>query len=307
MKTRSLYFNITAAMLLLVFSGCSTANVAQSQPDETASITYQTFYDELSPYGTWIDYPGYGHVWNPHLEGDFRPYATNGYWNYTNEGWAWASNYNWGWAPFHYGRWIYDDMYGWLWIPGYDWSPAWVTWGYVDNYYAWAPLMPGVNVGIGFSSWRPHDFYWNVCGRDHIYDRNIGAEIQRPDVTRNITNRISIINNFNTTNIHNYYAKGPDVAEVEKFTNRKITPVNIKEAPHISDIKHGDNELRMYRPKVQTPQPTEFRKVQDAKPLTEKADWPSRQQTEQRNNIDHLPVQRSLPAPVMNNTNRKRR
>jgi hypothetical protein len=33
------------------------------EPDTT--VSYQTFYDELSPYGKWVDYPGYGYVWSP--------------------------------------------------------------------------------------------------------------------------------------------------------------------------------------------------------------------------------------------------
>src|SRR5690606_14132656 len=120
----------------------------------SATITYQTFYDELSPYGNWIEYPGYEHVWSPNVEGDFRPYLTNGNWEYTTDGWAWASNYDWGWAPFHYGRWLYEPSYGWLWVPGYEWSPAWVTWGEVDGFYAWAPLYPGVNMGYEYNDWR---------------------------------------------------------------------------------------------------------------------------------------------------------
>ena len=38
------------------------------------STTYQTFYDDVSPYGNRIDYPGYGNVWQPAIDGDFRPY-----------------------------------------------------------------------------------------------------------------------------------------------------------------------------------------------------------------------------------------
>ncbi len=301
MKRKIINYGLAVTLLMTVCAGCSSANnTLQSAPGTPGDITYQTFYDELSPFGTWIDYPGYGHVWNPRLADGFRPYATNGYWNYSNEGWAWASNYSWGWAPFHYGRWIYDDMYGWLWVPGYDWSPAWVTWGYVDDYYAWAPLMPDVNVGIGFGSWRPHGFYWNVCSRDHIYDRDIEHVIQRPENVRNITNRISIINNFNTTNIHKlYYSKGPELGDVQKYTNHKIEPVSIKEVNHIKDAKHEGNELRVYRPAVKNPQPAEFRKVEAAKPVHEKDDWPSRQQNEQRTNIDRLPVQRTMNSPAM--------
>ncbi|HEY5408816.1 MAG TPA: DUF6600 domain-containing protein, partial [Ginsengibacter sp.] len=78
----------------LLLAGCfSTSTISQSGTDEP--VTYQTFYDGLSPYGTWMDYPEYGHVWSPGMDGDFRPYDTNGHWAYTNDGWAWASDYAW--------------------------------------------------------------------------------------------------------------------------------------------------------------------------------------------------------------------
>ena len=86
--------------MLPAFFVLSCSNPMPEQTNTSGSITYQTFYDELSPYGTWIDYPGYGHVWNPKLEANFRPYVTAGNWIYSNEGWAWSSNYAWGWAPF---------------------------------------------------------------------------------------------------------------------------------------------------------------------------------------------------------------
>lgn len=285
-----------------MFSGCAaSSNTAQTQAPAPADITYQTFYDELSPYGTWIDYPGYGHVWNPGVTGDFRPYATNGYWLYSTEGWAWQSNYNWGWAPFHYGRWLYDDMYGWLWVPGYDWSPAWVTWGSVDNYYAWAPLMPEVNLRLQYSSWMPHAYYWNICGRDHIYDRNIGDVIQKPERNSSFANRISIINNFNTTHVNNlYYSKGPDVYDVEKYTNRKIEPVAIKEVNNINQVKHEGNQVNIFRPKVQNPQPREFRKVEnnEVKPLRSDGEWPSKERSEQTINVERLSRQNTTIAPA---------
>src|SRR3546814_40389 len=113
-----------------------------------ASISFQTFYDELSPYGSWIDDPDYGYVWIPDVEQDFHPYATRGHWVTTSYGNTWVSDYNWGWAPFHYGRWKYDDYYGWMWVPGYEWGPAWVSWRSGGDYYGWAPLQPGISIGI---------------------------------------------------------------------------------------------------------------------------------------------------------------
>ncbi|MCK9205343.1 MAG: hypothetical protein M0P58_13055, partial [Bacteroidales bacterium] len=95
------------------------------------TISVQTFYDELSPYGDWIYTPEYGYAWRPYIDcaEDFRPYATRGNWANTDLGWNWVSDYRWGWATFHYGRWFFDDYLGWMWIPGYEWAPAWVTWG----------------------------------------------------------------------------------------------------------------------------------------------------------------------------------
>src|ERR1700761_3544443 len=122
--------------------------------------TDQVFYDELSPYGNWIDYPDYGYVWQPNVDPDFRPYDTNGNWVYSDAGWTWVSGYSWGWAPFHYGRWFYDGSYGWLWQPGNEWAPAWVTWGQSGDYYGWAALPPNVGVGSG-DVWRPGVRDWS--------------------------------------------------------------------------------------------------------------------------------------------------
>src|SRR5579883_2551035 len=88
---------------------------ASAQPG--VSISYQEFYDELSPYGQWVEDPSYGYVWVPYVDDDFRPYYTRGHWVMTEFGNTWVSDYNWGWATFHYGRWTYDDYYGWVWIP----------------------------------------------------------------------------------------------------------------------------------------------------------------------------------------------
>src|ERR1700735_5700032 len=58
--------------------------------------TNQVFYDELSPYGQWIDYPDYGYVWQPNVDPDFRPYVTNGSWVYSDYRWARGSKLSWG-------------------------------------------------------------------------------------------------------------------------------------------------------------------------------------------------------------------
>ncbi|MFT3933374.1 MAG: hypothetical protein QM726_07160 [Chitinophagaceae bacterium] len=268
------------------------------QADANASITYQDFYDDLSPYGTWLDYPSYGHVWHPNISGEFRPYLTNGYWNYSNEGWLWMSDYSWGWAPFHYGRWIYDDTYGWLWVPGYEWSPAWVTWGGYDNFYSWAPLMPGVYVGAQFGSWRPPAFYWNVCDRGHIYDHNIVNVVERRDMVANNIGRINIINNFSNTRLHGqFYAKGPDINDVRKYTNQKINTISVRGVNKIEAAGRSESEVKMFRPSVANPQPRSFKRIDNANPIMQNEDHVNNHFDEQRQNIERLPV-RTAPAPA---------
>ena len=76
-------------------------NQQPQQPQQTYADqpqTDQVFYDELSPYGQWIDYPNYGYVWQPNVEEGFRPYVTDGNWVYSDYGWTWVSNFSWGWA-----------------------------------------------------------------------------------------------------------------------------------------------------------------------------------------------------------------
>lgn len=288
------------AVAAFVMVAVTIPQLSKAQNPVADNISYQTFYDNLSPYGTWIDYPSYGHVWHPSITGDFHPYLTNGYWDYSDEGWLWQSNYDWGWAPFHYGRWIYDNLYGWLWIPGYEWSPAWVTWGSFDNYYAWAPLMPDVYVGMQFASWRPAAVYWNVIGRDHIYDRDIYNRVENRQTVINNVTHINIINNFSTTGLHNqYYSKGPDVRDVQKYTTRKIEAASIKEVNSSGMAGRSGNRIQVYRPVVANPQPHQFKRVDNAdiNPVRRDDEKINEDRVQQRMNIDHLPS-RSAPGNI---------
>lgn len=83
---------ITGLITGILFLAANTEK-ASAQPG--VSITFQTFYDELSPYGQWIDDPQYGYIWAPNVDRGFRPYYTNGYWVMTEYGNTWVSNYNW--------------------------------------------------------------------------------------------------------------------------------------------------------------------------------------------------------------------
>jgi hypothetical protein len=120
------------------------AQAAQAQV--SVNVTIGGFYDELSPYGQWVDC-SYGQCWVPgQVAAGWQPYS-NGQWIYTEYGWTWVSNDPWGGSPYHYGTWASIPGYGWSWVPGTVWAPAWVTWSYSNSYVGWAPLPPTVVFG----------------------------------------------------------------------------------------------------------------------------------------------------------------
>src|SRR4051812_4428406 len=77
-------------------------------PSGRARVDIGFFYDDLAPYGNWIERPSRGWVWTPRdVASDWRPYE-DGRWVWTDDGWTWITDEPYGWATYHYGRW-YDD------------------------------------------------------------------------------------------------------------------------------------------------------------------------------------------------------
>ncbi len=129
-----------------------SAQAAKAQV--SVNVTIGGFYDELAPYGRWVDCR-YGQCWVPaRVAADWQPYS-NGQWIYTEYGWTWVSNDPWGGNPYHYGTWAFIEGYGWSWVPGTIWAPAWVTWSYSNDYVGWAPLPPTLVFGASGYSGRP--------------------------------------------------------------------------------------------------------------------------------------------------------
>ncbi|MEX2595049.1 MAG: DUF6600 domain-containing protein [Anditalea sp.] len=218
----------------------STAEVLQTR------ISFQVFYDELLPYGDWINDPVHGYVWVPYAEPNFQPYATNGYWVMSTYGNTWVSNYEWGWAPFHYGRWYFDDYLGWAWVPGYEWGPAWVNWRTGGGYYGWAPLMPGISIQVAINIPSHH---WIFVPRRRLISRNIyNYYISRKNVYR-IYNQTTVINNTYVYN-NRTYRSGPERREIERVTRRSVPVYQVNNSSRPGRSAVSRNSLQVYRPEI---------------------------------------------------------
>jgi hypothetical protein len=165
----------------------ATADSTPAPPPVAAPpANFDSFQAQLSPYGNWVQIPGFGLCWQPAVavsDPVWRPYLDSGHWVYTDDGWSWQSDYPWGNIVFHYGRWFRHDGI-WAWVPGYDWAPAWVCWREADGYCGWAPLPPGAvyRVGVGLFyhgnlaldvdfGLGPEDF--TFVAYDHFWDYNL--------------------------------------------------------------------------------------------------------------------------------------
>jgi hypothetical protein len=155
-------------------SGGISFNVGSVPGEPVASV--DVFYDQLSPYGMWVDDPVVGQAFLPE-EANYVPY-TNGHWEMTDVGFVWVSSEPFAWATSHYGRWFYSDDYGrWMWVPDTTWGPNWVDWYEADGNFGWAPLAPQVVIESGYQT--P---YWAY--RFAPSDRILSADVSRYYVPR---------------------------------------------------------------------------------------------------------------------------
>jgi hypothetical protein len=238
------------AMIVLMSAGAWM--MPQKAAAQFPGITFQVFYDQLSPYGAWVYDPDNGYVWIPDEGAGFYPYGSGGHWVFTVFGWTWVSDYPWGWAPFHYGRWSLDPYYGWIWIPGNEWGPAWVTWRRCNDYYGWAPLGPGMTLQMTFGPhfFIPDDRWLFVRDRDfdrYDLDRHFIGRRENHDMIRNST----AIKNTRMDNTRNVtYATGPNEKEVGLRTGRDIKPMPVKEYTQPGKTVVGKDQVGIYRPPV---------------------------------------------------------
>jgi hypothetical protein len=239
---------ILSILLVMAFSSIIFTKQVSAQQ---SYVSFQLFYDQLSPYGDWVVYPNYGYVWIPNAGYDFVPYSTRGHWILSEYGWTWVSDYRWGWAPFHYGRWDYDNYYGWFWIPDNEWGPAWVSWRRADGYYGWSPMGPGMSISVSFGRGydRQNDHWMFVRDRDIDRSNITSYYVNRADHDRIIQNSTVINNTYVDNNRNTTYIAGPGRDDFQKATGRRVNSVRIEEYNKPGqEMRNG--RLRIYKPQV---------------------------------------------------------
>ena len=242
---KKIFKGLLSVTLLSFLVIASAGTKAQAQD---VSVSFQTFYDELSPYGQWINDPQYGNVWVPNERGDFRPYGSRGYWAMTEYGNTWVSEDPWGWACYHYGRWTYNPYYGWIWVPGYEWAPAWVSWRYGGGHCGWAPLAPGYGVGEGYVC---PDNWWVFVGPEHLYGHDLHRYWGDPYYNNSYLHQTTIINNVYMDNgTHVQYNYGPRASTIEQVTHRPVQVYRVSHVDRPGTAFVQQNTLTLYRPRV---------------------------------------------------------
>ena len=83
------------------------------------STPYGYGFSDLSYYGAYTNFPGYGMLWQPYFMGaGWNPFMDGAWSWYPGMGYMWSSAYPWGWMPYYYGNWVYASGLGWGWQPG---------------------------------------------------------------------------------------------------------------------------------------------------------------------------------------------
>ena len=246
---RSLFSLWGAAVLAMAGTG------AWAMPDinVTAAVEIHDradFYQPLSSLGRWLEVGQLGRCWHPAgIGATWRPFG-NGEWVRTDCDWYWASDEPWAWACYHYGAWMADPDAGWVWVPGVVWSPAWVVWRTGGGFVGWAPRAPaGVEVAPAWFAFVEINHFDEPVRPPRVLPNNAAAFDQTAELhrvrqeTRDVgwgrPQRVVIF-------------EGPDAAEVQAATGRKLAVASIKE------VVHRMPATRPARPSTQTNYPVEW-------------------------------------------------
>src|SRR5215468_3275819 len=84
----TLCLNLTASPAPAQSAASMSPNAPQAAQGE---VSLEYFHERLAPFGSWLNHPIWGEVWQPDAGPNFRPYFY-GYWDYTSDyGSIWVS------------------------------------------------------------------------------------------------------------------------------------------------------------------------------------------------------------------------
>jgi hypothetical protein len=251
------HWTFTAVLLgaIVLSAGLTALPARADHDDDYLRAEVGVYYDELSPYGDWVDDTQYGTAWCPRNVGSgWRPYY-DGRWVDSEYGWTWVSDEPFGWATYHYGRWAFDPRYGWIWIPGTVWAPAWVSWQYGGGYVGWAPLPPqvGFDLGVGIrlgglslsAVIQPRDYIF-VSERGFLQPR-VGRYAVPRDRNHDLWRRARNVTNYTVIN-NRVINRGISVTNIERATRQRVPRFRVAEVNSRRSIGVARDQLRVYRP-----------------------------------------------------------
>ncbi len=239
------------------------ATTASPTPDVPQTPNLDYFQQQLTPYGSWVNVPGYGQCWQPAVELGWRPYYDGGHWEYTDAGYYWQSDYPWGDIAFHYGRWTYVNFGAapcWIWVPGYEYAPSWVVWRHDDDngYIGWAPLPPnaffvngdwyyyGARVRAGFDFGFGPD-YFTFVGYDHFWEHNYRLYVVPHDRVYLAYHHSVIINHYGYQ--HGAYVNmGIPHDRMVVYTHQDVHPMPMADLQHQQEMHAAqrNNDIHNY-------------------------------------------------------------
>ena len=295
-----------ASISLLAVMGCASTYEAGTSEQSTVAVAASSppvevdyFYDDLAPYGQWVNASPYGWVWTPYdAPLGWRPYS-DGYWAYTDYGWSWVSYEPYGWATYHYGRWAFDPNYGWLWVPDTVWAPAWVAWQAGDGWIGWAPLPPS-------AYWRPSSGIYSADMHPIPSSHWCFVEGQHLSQTKLKSSIVSVAKNQwllkRTSNKTRYVARngtpvneGIDVGWWERETGRKAARLKVVDAtaPPRGHTPRSTS-VEYFRPKIREEKGTQPpRKIREPELAVSDSELQKQSEIERRQMEDALARERA--------------
>lgn len=255
MKTKAL----ALAFALLGFAFAPSRAVAE------AEVSFQFFYDSLSPLGEWIEVGDYGEAWQPTgVDEDWSPY-TDGYWSYTDAGWTWVSYEDFGGITYHYGRWVRAEDVGWCWVPDTEWGPAWVSWRNSEEHIGWAPLPPEATftASVGISTWVDDSYdigpdYYNFCPIVEFGAPLIRTVcVPRFERVRIYSGCVNVTNISYNSHSSVVFCGGPSFTYINSRSRRSVPALKLVQNFNVTNISinkfnnyNQGNTLQVYAPKI---------------------------------------------------------